>query len=71
MTKDTGQPSGVVGGTLDVPGSTEPDVASPTDAGAVLAHRRLAAERAKKAAERAKKPVARRTVKANTKVRRG
>jgi hypothetical protein len=71
MTKDTNQPSGVVGGTLDVSGSTEPDVASPTDAGAVLAHRKLAATRAKKAAERAKKPVARRTVKATTKVRRG
>ncbi|MFL5356233.1 hypothetical protein [Archangium sp.] len=71
MGKDTGQPSGVVGGTLDVSGSTEPEAASPTDAGAVLAHRRLAATRAKKAAERAKKPVARRTAKATTKVRRG
>lgn len=71
MTKDSSQPSGVVGGTLDVSGSTEPDVASPTDAGTVLAHRKLAATRARKAAQRAKQPAASRATKTTTKVRRG
>ncbi len=63
MTKATDQASGVVAGTLDVSTSTEPDVASPTDAGAVLSRRKVAASRAKKAALRAKKPMARRETK--------
>ncbi|QRN98906.1 hypothetical protein JRI60_07700 [Archangium violaceum] len=63
MSKVTNQPSGVVAGTLDISNSTEPDVASPTDAGAVLSRRKVAATRAKKAAPRAKKPVARRVTK--------
>ncbi|QRK09553.1 hypothetical protein JQX13_05295 [Archangium violaceum] len=63
MTKVTNQPSGVVAGTLDVSGPAKPDVGSPTDAGAVLSRRKVAATRAKKAARRAKKPVARRVAK--------
>jgi len=39
MSKVSNQPSGVVAGTLDISSSTEPDAASPTDAGAVLSRR--------------------------------
>jgi hypothetical protein len=58
MTKVTDQASGVVAGTLDISTEGEQDVAQPTDAGAVLARRKLAATRAKKAAARAKAPLA-------------
>ncbi|WP_434382367.1 hypothetical protein [Melittangium boletus] len=55
MTKATEQASGVVAGTLDISTQSEQDVAQPTDAGAVLARRKLAGERGRKAAARAKK----------------
>jgi hypothetical protein len=58
MTKVTDQASGVVAGTLDISTQSEQDVAQPTDAGAVLARRKLAGSRAKKAAARAKAPLA-------------
>ncbi len=48
MGKDSDQPSGVVGGTMDISVQGEQDIAQPTDAGVVLAHRRQAASRAKK-----------------------
>jgi hypothetical protein len=58
MTKSTDQASGVVAGTLDISTQSEQDVAQPTDAGAVLARRKLAGSRAEKAAARAKTPLA-------------
>jgi len=61
MTKVTDQASGVVAGTLDISTDSEQDVAQPTDAGAVLARRKLAGTRAKKAAARAWAPLASRT----------
>jgi hypothetical protein len=60
MTKVTEQASGVVAGTLDISTQSEQDVAQPTDAGAVLARRKLAGERGRKAALRAKKTAPRR-----------
>jgi hypothetical protein len=48
MGKDSDQPSGVVGGTMDVSVQPEQEVAHTTDAGTVLAHRRLVASRVKK-----------------------
>ncbi|ATB27783.1 hypothetical protein [Melittangium boletus] len=65
MTKATDQASGVVAGTLDISTQGEQDVAQPTDAGAVLARRKLAGARGQKAAARAKKPQARRTASAS------
>jgi len=56
MTKATDQASGVVAGTLDISTQSEQDVAQTTDAGAVLARRKLAGERGRKAAARAKTP---------------
>lgn len=53
MTKSTDQASGVVAGTLDISTQSEQEVAQATDAGTVLAHRKLAGLRAQKAAERA------------------
>ena len=53
MTKSTDQASGVVAGTLDISTQSEQEPAQATDAGTVLAHRKLAGLRAQKAAERA------------------
>jgi hypothetical protein len=54
MTKVTDQASGVVAGTLDISTQSEQEVAQATDAGTVLARRKQAGSRAKKAAARAK-----------------
>jgi hypothetical protein len=64
MGKNSDQPSGVVGGTMDVSVQGEQDVAQPTDAAAELSRRRMALHRADKLEalrESAKKPPVSRT----------